>query len=76
MSQPGSPEHEPPDAAAVESSPGTDQGNTPKKGRKKKGDKKPMPDMKLTVDIQQWLRKDNGKAVTIEITDLKIGKAK
>ena len=76
MSQPGSPEHRPPDAEAVESSPGTDQGDTPKKGRKKKGDKKPIPEMKLTVDIPQWLRKENGKAVKIKITDLKIDKTK
>ena len=41
MSQRGSPERRPPDAEVVESSPGTDQGVTPKKGRKKKGDKKP-----------------------------------
>ena len=32
----------------MESSPGTDQGDTPKKGRKKKGEKKPIPEMKLT----------------------------
>ena len=42
-SQPGSPERRPPDAEAMESSPGTDQGDSPKKGRKKKGDKKPIP---------------------------------
>ena len=34
---------------------------TPKKGRKKKGDKKPVREMKLTVDIQQWLREENEK---------------
>ena len=54
----------------------TNQGDTPKKGRKKKGDKKPMPEMKLTVDVQQWLPKENGKAVKVKITDLKIDKTK
>ena len=54
MSEPGSPERPAPDAEAMESSPGTDQGDTPKKGRKKKGEKKPIPEMKLTVDVQQW----------------------
>ena len=72
MSQPGLPERPPPDAEAMESSPGNDQGDTPKKGRKKKGDKKPIPERKLTVDVQQWLRKENGKAVKVRITDLKI----
>ena len=76
MSQPGSPEQRPPDAEAVESSPGTYQGDTPKKGRKKKGDKKPIPEMKLTVDIQKWPRKENGKAVKIKLTVLKIDKTK
>ena len=60
----------------MESSPGTDQGDTPKKGRKKKDDKKPIPEMKLTVNVQQWLRKENGKAVKVKITDLKIDKTK
>ena len=60
----------------MESSPGTDQGDTPKKGRKKKGDKKPIPEMKLTVDVQQWLWKKNGKAVKAKMTDLKIDKTK
>ena len=60
----------------MESSPGTEQGETPKKGCKKKGDKKPLPEMKLTVDVQQWLRKENGKAVKVKITDWKIDKTK
>ena len=72
MSQPGSPEHPAPDAEAMESSPGTNQGDMPKKGRKKKGEKKPIPEMKLTVDVQQWLRQEIGKAVKVKITDLKI----
>ena len=76
MSQPGSPERPPPDAEAVKSSPGTDQGDTPKKGRKKKGYSKPMPEMKLTIDLQQWLRKEIDKAVKVKITDLKIGNTK
>ena len=41
----------------------------PKKGCKKKGDKKRIPEIKLTLDIQQWLRKENGKAVKVKITD-------
>ena len=57
-------------------SPGTDQGDTPKKGHKKKGEKKPTPEMKLTVYVQQWLRKQNGKAVKVKITDLQIHKTK
>ena len=76
MSQPGSPERPAPDAEAMESSPGTDQGDTPIKGRKKKGEKKPIPEMKLTVDVQQWPRKENGKAVKVKITDLQIDKTK
>ena len=76
MSQPGSPERPAQDAEAMESSPGTNQGDTPKKGRKKKGEKKPIPEMKLTVDVQQWLRKKNGKAVKVKITDLQIDKTK
>ena len=72
MSRPVSPERPPADAKDMESSPGTDQGDTPKKGRKKKGDKKPILEMKLTVDVQQWLWKANGKAVKVNITDLKI----
>ena len=32
--------------------------------------------MKLTIDVQQWLRKENGKAVKVKITDLKIDKTK
>ena len=76
MSQPGSPERRPPDAEAVEPSPGTDQGDTTKKERKKKEDKKPIPEMKLTVDVQQRLRKENGKAVKVKINDLKIDKTK
>ena len=76
MSQVGLPECKPPDTEATESSPGTAQGDTPKKERKKKGDKKPIPEMKLTVDVQQWLRKENGKAVKVKIADLKIDKTK
>ena len=76
MSQPGSPECPAPDAEAMESSPETDQGDTPKKGRKKKGEKKPIPEMKLTINVQQWLRQENGKAVKVKITDLKIDKTK
>ena len=60
----------------MESSPGTNQGDRPKKGRKKKGEKKPIPEMKLTVDVQQWLRQEIGKAVKVKITDLKIDKTK
>ena len=58
------------------SPPGTDQGETPKKGRKKKEEKKPIPEMKLTVDIEQWLRNENGEAVKIKLLDLKIDKTK
>ena len=76
MSQPGSPECPPPDAEAIESSPGTDQGGTAKKERKKKGNKKPIPEMKLTVDVQQWHRKENGIPVKVKITDLKNDKTK
>ena len=76
MSQPRSPERPAPDAEATESSPGTNQGDTPKKGRKKKGGKKPIPEMKLRIDMQQWLRKENGKAVKVKITDLQIDKTK
>ena len=76
MSEPGSPERPAPDAEAMESSPGTDQGDTPKKGRKKKGEKKPIPKMKLTVDVQQWLRQENGKAVKVKIAELKIDKTR
>ena len=76
MSQPGSPQRPAPVAEAMKSSPGTDQGDTPKKERKKKSDKKPIPVMKFTVDVQQWLRKENDKAVKVKITDLKIDKTK
>ena len=76
MSEPGSPERPAPDAEAMKSSPGTDQGDTPKKGRKKKGEKKPIPEMKLTVHVQQWLRQENGKAVKVKIADLRIDKTK
>ena len=76
MSEPGPPERPPQDAAEMELSRGTDQGDTPKKKRKKKGDKKPIAEMKLTVDVQQWLRKENGKAVKVKITELKIDKTK
>ena len=62
----GSPEKRPPDAQGVESSPGTDHRDTPKRGRNKNGQKKPIPEMKLTVDIQQWLQKENEKAVKIK----------
>ena len=71
MSEQGSPELPARDAEAMESSAGTDQGDTPKKA-----DKKPLPEMKLTFDVQQWLRKDNGKAVKVKITDLRIDKSK
>ena len=54
----------------MELSPGTDQGDMSKKGRKKKSNRKPIPEMKLTVDFQQWLRKENGKA------DLKMDETK
>ena len=30
--------------------------------------------MKLTVDVQQWLRQENGKAVKVKIADLRIDK--
>ena len=76
MSQQGSTEQRPPDAEGVESSPRADQGDTPKKGRKKKGEKKPIPEMKLTVVMQQWLQKENPKAVKIRLTDSKIHKTK
>ena len=76
MSEPGSPERPAPDAEAMESSPRTDQGDTPKKGRKKKGEKKPIPEMKLTVDVRQWLRQENGKAVKVKIADLRIDETK
>ena len=71
MSELGSPERPAPDAEAMESSPGTDQGDTQKKGRKGKSEKT-IPEMKLTVDVQQWLRQENGKAVKVKITDLKL----
>ena len=32
--------------------------------------------MNVTVDIQQWLRKENGKAVKMKLTALKIEKTK
>ena len=32
--------------------------------------------MKLAVDVQQWLRKENGKAVKVKITDLSIDRTK
>ena len=76
MSEPGSPERPAPDTEAMELSPETDQGDTPKKGRKKKGEKKPIPEMKLTVDVQQWLRQENGKAVKVKIADLRVDKTK
>ena len=76
MSEPGSPERPVTDAEAMESSPGTDHGDTPKKGRKKKGEKKAIPEMKLTVEVAQWLRQENGKAVKVKIADLKIDKTK
>ena len=52
----------------------TDQGDTLKKGRKKKGEKKPIPEMKLTVYVQQWLRQENGKAVKVKIAEWRIDK--
>ena len=58
------------------SSPGTNQGDTLKKGRKKKGEKKPIPEMKLTVNVQQWLRQENGKAMKVKIADFRIDKTK
>ena len=80
MSEPGSPERPAPDAEVMESSPGTNQGDIPKKERKKKAEKKPIPEMKLTVDVQQWLRKENDKAVKVKIirlySDLQIDKTK
>ena len=76
MSEPGSPERPAPDAEAMESSPGNDQGDTPKKERKKKGEEKPIPEIKLTVDVQHWLRQENGKVVKIMFADLKIDKTK
>ena len=76
MSKPGSPERPPPDAEALGSAIGTDGGDTPKKQRKKKGDNKPIPEMKLTVNIQQCLRKEIGKAMRVKITDLKIDNTK
>ena len=76
MSEPGSPKRPAPDAEAMELSPGTNQGDTPKKERKKKGEKKPIPEMKLTVNVQQCLRQENGKAVKVKIADLRIDKTK
>ena len=76
MSEPGSPERPAPDAEAMELSPGTDQGDTPTKGRQNKGEKKPIPEMKVTADVQQWLRQENGKSVKVKITDLEIDKTK
>ena len=76
MSQQVSPERRSADAWQMESSPGTNQGDTPKKGRRKKGEKKPIPEMKLTVDIQQWLLKENGKALKMKLTDLMTDKTK
>ena len=55
------PQQRPLGEEAVESSPRTDKGDTPKKGQKKKGEEKPIPEMKLTVDKQWSLRKENGK---------------
>ena len=60
----------------MESSPGTDEGDTPKKGQNKKGEKKPIPEIKLTFDIQQQLEKENGKAVKMKLIDSKIDKTK
>ena len=76
MSEPGSRERPAPDTEAMESSPGTDQGDTPKKGRKKEREKKPIPEMKLTVNLQQWLRQENGKAVKVKTADLRDDKTK
>ena len=76
MSQQGSPERRPPNEEGVESSPGTNRRDTPKKGRKKQGGKKPITEINLTVDIQQWLQKENGKAVKMKLTALKIEKTK
>ena len=32
--------------------------------------------MKLTVDVQQWVRQENGKAVKFKSADLRIDKTK
>ena len=58
------------------SSPGTNLGDRPKSGLKKKGGKKAILEIKLTVDIAKWLRKQNGKAVKMKLTDLKMGTSK
>ena len=76
MSQQESPERRPPDAKGVQSSPRIDQGDKPKKRRKKKGENKPIPEMELIVDIQRWLRKENEKSVNMKLTDLKIDNTK
>ena len=55
---------------------GPTKGTHRRKGGRGRGGKRRIPVMKLTVDIQQCLRKENGKAVTIPLTDLKIDKTK
>ena len=74
MSQQRLPERRPLNAEGVESSPGTHQGQTLKNGGKEEGETKPIPEMKVTVDIQQWLQKGNGKAGKMKLTDLNIDK--
>ena len=51
----------------MELSPSTDPGDMPKKGRKKRAEKKAILEMKLTVDIQKWLWTENGKAVKMKL---------
>ena len=53
------------------SSPCTDPGDTPKKGRRKKGEKIAIPEM-----TPKWLRKENLKAIQLKLTDLNIDKGK
>ena len=76
MSQQGSPERRSQDAEGLESSPGTDQGDTPKKGQKKTGEKKPIPEKKLAACMQQWFQKEDGKAVKMKLTGLNVDKTK
>ena len=74
MTQQRSPERRPLNADGVESSPEIHQGDTLKKWGRKKGEEKPVLETKLTVDVQQWLQKENGKAGKMKLTDLKIDK--
>ena len=55
---------------------GPTKGTHRRKDKKKEGEKKPIPEMKLTVDVQQWLRQENGKAVKVKIADLRMDKTK